>query len=201
MHKWNIRIMSLKCKVLFPKNALNVFYTGQTVRGYVQLSVEEEQPVSSIEIQISGVAISKLKQNNRTKVHREDCFNHRISILGKSLATVAIFRKFFDLNHQFNNTLNFSWRPLDGSKDTSFPISIQIAVGVASVIRRHIRVHSIQTNGNHSIATSAQWRFHCADHNFEVNHRKSFRIAGMHLLLLHFLAIDHFSSRFWLIVE
>lgn len=74
--------MSLHCKVIFPKNPLNVFYTGQSVRGYVQLSVGEEQPVSSIQIEIGGVAISKLKQNNRTKVHREDCFDHRISILG-----------------------------------------------------------------------------------------------------------------------
>lgn len=74
--------MSLHCKVIFPKNPLNVFYTGQAVRGYVQLSVEQEQSVSSIQIEIAGVAISKLKRNHRNKVHREDCFNHRISILG-----------------------------------------------------------------------------------------------------------------------
>lgn len=74
--------MSLNCKVIFPKNPLHVFYTGQSVKGYVQLSVEQDQPVSSIQIEISGVAISRLKQSNRVKVHRDDCFNHRISILG-----------------------------------------------------------------------------------------------------------------------
>lgn len=101
--------MSLHCKVIFPKNPLNVFYTGQTVRGYVQLTVEEEQPVSAIRIEITGIAISKLKRNNVNKVHRVDCFNHRISILGNSYCgqpvdTLKIILHFiFALNFQLKN--------------------------------------------------------------------------------------------------
>lgn len=83
--------MSLTCKVIFLKNLLNVFYTGQLVRGYVQLTAEQEQLVSGIQIEIFGIAITKMKQNNAIKLHQEDCFNHRINLLGKIGSTDLTF--------------------------------------------------------------------------------------------------------------
>lgn len=76
--------MSPHCKVIFPRNPLNVFYIDRTVRGYVQLD-QQEQPILSIRIEIIGNAFTKLKHNNVTRVYRENFFKHKISVLGNSM--------------------------------------------------------------------------------------------------------------------
>lgn len=170
--------MSLHCKVIFPKNPLNVFYTGQSVRGYVQLSVEQKQPVSSIRIEISGIVISKLKENNAMKVHHEDCFNHRISILGK---LKSLHRSALYLDWSFFCVcvcVNFSWRTMANRKNTSFSVPIQIAIEIASIIRRDIWLYSIQIDCYHWITTSAKRRFHWTNHNSRADWCKWSRVAG-----------------------
>lgn len=74
--------MSLHCKVIFARNPLNVFYSGQTVRGYVQLLAAQDDSVSSIRIEIDGIAITKFKQNDTIRVYRKDFFHHHLSVIG-----------------------------------------------------------------------------------------------------------------------
>lgn len=74
--------MSQHFKVIFPRNPLNVFYTGQTVRGHVQL-LSVDRTVSSIQIKIDGIAMTKLKENKAIKVYRDEFFNQKICVLGK----------------------------------------------------------------------------------------------------------------------
>lgn len=89
--------MSLKCKVIFPESPENVFYTGQTVCGNVQVIAEQEQPVSSIRIDLSGVVISSLNQNDKVHMYRENFFRRQMSILGNVKVINSVNNEVFRL--------------------------------------------------------------------------------------------------------
>lgn len=72
----------LQCIVIFDKNPSKVFYVGQSLRGYVRLSVKSEQIVGGVHVKIDGKANTNWPSKHSIHQSQEECLSHQMSVLG-----------------------------------------------------------------------------------------------------------------------
>lgn len=99
--------LTLPCDVIFNKNPTKVFYTGQSLRGYVRLTLEREQDVCSIAIRITGVAIAKWQHRRAIRRCKQDCLNHQMILIG--LLNFRIFFRFITFFSNFRRMFLFDY--------------------------------------------------------------------------------------------
>lgn len=71
--------MSTTCKIIFEKK-LNVFYTGQVMRGKAQLKLSESTIIRSVYIELSGVA--HIDSEDQLSSRTETYLNRKFYLLG-----------------------------------------------------------------------------------------------------------------------
>lgn len=79
--------IQLQCNVIFDKNPSKVFYVGQSLRGYVRLSVKCEQIIGGVYVKISGKANAKWQFKQAIRQSQEECLSHQMSVLGEIKST------------------------------------------------------------------------------------------------------------------
>lgn len=72
--------MSTTCKINF-ENKLNVFYTGQEIRGTVQLKLSDGIIIHSVYIEFVGVAHID-SAGNQSSSHTENFLNRKCYLVG-----------------------------------------------------------------------------------------------------------------------
>lgn len=102
--------MALSCDIIFNKNPTKVYYTGQSLRGYVHLTLDREQDVCSVAIRISGIAIAKWQHGRAIRRCKQDCLSHQMNLIGLSKLTFFIALLFFlrFVYFFFSTTLQFN---------------------------------------------------------------------------------------------
>lgn len=72
--------MTAFCEIIFENNPKKVFYTGQSVRGSIHLTLYNDQDVNYINVKINGVAITICHSSNIGK----NCLSSGLDVSGKN---------------------------------------------------------------------------------------------------------------------
>lgn len=75
--------MTISCEIVFERNPLKVFYSGQRLCGYVHLALKNHQDIRGIHVTLNGVALVSWKHGRATQKYTEHCLSHQTSVLGK----------------------------------------------------------------------------------------------------------------------
>lgn len=85
------------CHIDFENNPMKIVYSGQTIRGTVQLNLTDEINIRGIYIHLYGGAYVNWRERmNCFKIHigNEDYLNHRIYLIGATHGIVFIYQDF-----------------------------------------------------------------------------------------------------------
>lgn len=73
--------MEIACRIIFVENPKKIFYTGQSIKGYVNVALKSEQVIRNIFVRIDGVASTKWDLGRIVRCSKDDFLNHQMSVL------------------------------------------------------------------------------------------------------------------------